>query len=153
TGRMAVEMAGKQAPDVVVMDVAMPDLNGVDATQQILMVHPRIKVIAISARAENKVVAQMLRAGASAFVPKDSAFEELVVAVKAVMANKVFVSSTVAKGLVDVYIRHPEDAADKLDGSVQLSPREREVLQLIAEGLATKEVAFHLGIGTKTVET
>jgi DNA-binding NarL/FixJ family response regulator len=146
-GREAVSLARDRSPDVVVMDVAMPNLNGIDATRQVLASVPSAKVIVLSAHGHQRMIAESLRAGASGYVPKDSAMEELVEAIRTVMAGERYLGPKVASVLATEYLE-----AEPRSGHA-LTPREREVLQLIAEGKATKEAAAALGVSVKTVET
>jgi DNA-binding NarL/FixJ family response regulator len=146
-GRTAVALATEVQPDVVVMDVVMPLLNGVDATRQIVGQHPEIRVICLTGRSDERVIDSALAAGASGFVRKESAFEELADAVTAVRAGRTYVSPSLAS-----IAERPRGTPDG-KGPAQLSGREREVLQLISEGKATKEVAHALHVSVKTVET
>ncbi len=148
-GRTLVQMVEQLVPDVVVMDIAMPNLNGIESTRQIRSGRnngdgPR--VIALSAHSERKFMLEMFKAGATGYVVKTSAFEELVMAVRSVMQNRLYLSSSLAE------VPGDEPETDHATG-VALSPREREVVQLMAEGNATKEIARHLQISAKTVET
>lgn len=148
-GREAVALACERAPRVVLMDVAMPDLNGVEATRQIRSAAPGTSVIALSIHRDRRFVTHMLRAGASGYVLKGCSFEELVRAIRAVAAGEVYLTPVVAGALTEDYGAAPASGA-RGDRS-PLSPREREVLQLLAEGLTTKQVAARLGIRPKTV--
>lgn len=150
-GREAVQLAAERSPQVVVMDIAMPDLNGLDATRKIVSEHPGTKVVALTAYTDNRMATQMLSAGATGYVAKGSAFQELAEAVRSVVADRVYVSPTIAEALIEGYKR--PGTGDGMGGSSSLSPREREVLQLMAEGLATKQIAMHLHVSVKTVET
>jgi DNA-binding NarL/FixJ family response regulator len=158
-GRAAVEAASELQPDVVVMDVRMPDLNGIDATRQVLATRPGAKVIALSASTDERTTGEMLRAGASGYVHKDAAFDELATAVRTVMQGKVYLSPSIARNVVIDFVRSTNVAgrppSSPRNGSVfdVLSTREREVLQLMAEGRATKEIAVDLNVSVKTVET
>ena len=155
-GRTAVHLAATELPDVVVMDLSMPELNGIDATRQIVAGNPKVKVVALSAHSDRKRIAEVFKAGASAYLPKDAAFEELAAAVRAVMADQVYLSRQVADTLIDDHLRAPGSPDGSPHGSGvydRLTPREREVLQLIAEGKATKEVAALLRVSVKTAET
>ncbi len=154
-GRAAVEMAEAHQPDTVVMDLSMPELNGFDATRQIVRKNPETKVVALSARSDSHTVREALAAGASAFVPKDAAFEELSAALEAGDAGKSYLSPKVAgrviraaiasEGIHFVFGLQPK--------RMPLSMREREVLQLTAEGYVMKEIAAQLKVSVKTVET
>jgi DNA-binding NarL/FixJ family response regulator len=150
-GRTAVEMAERLSPHVIVMDIGMPDLNGVDATRQIVTRMPSVRVIALSAYADRRLIAEVLKAGASGYLLKESAFEELVEAIRTAAARKVYLSPKIAAELVEDYVRMSKEPGPSVFES--LSPREREVLQLIAEGHSTKEVARALKVSVKTVET
>jgi DNA-binding NarL/FixJ family response regulator len=149
-GREAVRLAQSAAPDVVVMDVRLPDLNGIDTTRQILGLRPDVKVIGLSSNTDERSVLEMMRAGAAGYVAKSSAYEELVAAVRSVIKNRVYYSPRVMKSVARETggLAHTTDTAFS-----RLSPREREVLQLIAEGKSTKEVAARLGVSVKTAET
>jgi len=150
-GRETVQLVQKLAPAVVIMDIGMPDLNGIEATRQIIAEHPHIKVVALSMHSDRRFVSEMLKAGASAYLLKDCAFEELVSAILTVMKNKIYLSPGIAGVVIENFIRN----APKSESSVfsLLSDREREVLQLMAEGKATKAIASHLHVSIKTVET
>ena len=150
-GLSALKKARELLPDVVIMDVAMPKLNGIEAAREILDVSPEIKVIALSMHAEGCFVVEMLRAGASAYLLKDSAYEELVQAIKASLVNKIYVSSSIAEGIIKNYIT--QIPREDFSAFSILSQRERQVLQLLAEGKSTKEIASLLFISVKTVET
>ncbi|MFZ5453431.1 MAG: response regulator [Thermodesulfobacteriota bacterium] len=147
-GRAAVQLARKVNPHVVVMDVTMPDLNGIDATRQILAENRQIKVIALSMHADRRFVKGMLQAGASGYLLKHSASQELIKAIKVVMANRVYLSPEVAGVVVEDYkAPAPDNSAFAV-----LTPREREVLQLFAEGKNPRQIAATLHLGLKTVE-
>jgi two-component system response regulator NreC len=155
-GRTAVRLAGELSPDVIVMDLRMPDLNGIDATRQLVAQRPGVKVIGLSASSEERLAGEMLRAGASGYILKDSAFEELATAIRTVMQNDVYLSPTVASVVVGDYVRSGNgngDGESQPSVFTVLSSREREVLQLTAEGKAIKEVAACLHVSIKTVET
>jgi two-component system response regulator NreC len=150
-GRTAVRLVGELSPNVVIMDVTMPDLNGVEATRQIVSQSPDVKIIALSMHSDTLFVTEMLRSGASGYLLKDCAFEELARAIHAVVAGKTYLSPSVSGVVVDDYL-HRLSKADFSDSQV-LTDREREVLQLLAEGKSTKQIALKLHISVKTVET
>ncbi|MGA2172280.1 MAG: response regulator transcription factor [Sedimentisphaerales bacterium] len=150
-GRTAVRLAAELAPDVVIMDLTMPDLNGVEATKQILNKSPDIKIIALSMHSDSLFVTEMLKSGAAGYLLKECAFEELTRAIRTVMGSKTYLSPSISGVVVEDYIQR----LSKTDSSNSdiLSDREREVLQLLAEGNSTKQVALKLHISVKTVET
>ena len=150
-GQKAVRLARTLSPDVVIIDVAMPDLNGIEAARQIIAEVDRIKVIALSMHSDRRFVAEMLKVGVSGYLLKDCAFEELSGAIRAVAANKTYLSPGIAGIVVDDYIRYLPRTQHS--SSHLLTAKEREVLQLLTEGKTTKEVAFNLEVSVKTVET
>jgi len=151
-GRTAVKLAKQFLPDLIIMDITMPDMNGIDATRDVLKETRGVKIIALSMHSDRRFVTGMLEAGASGYLLKDCAFEELARAVRTVMADQTYLSPKVADIVIDRYIRKAVRSSDSSAYSV-LTQREREVLQLLAEGMTTKEVAFHLNVSIKTVET
>jgi DNA-binding NarL/FixJ family response regulator len=150
-GRMAVRLARDLAPELVIMDVGMPELNGMEATRQIRSEMPNIKILAVSMHADRQYVAGMLSAGASGYVLKDSAFGELTEAIQVVRKGGRYLSPNIIDVVVDDYVQRLSPAS----GSIleQLSAREREVLQMIAEGYATVDIATRLCVSRKTIET
>jgi DNA-binding NarL/FixJ family response regulator len=149
-GISTVELARELSPDIVVMDVAMPDLNGIDATQQILRENPKVRVLALSMHSGKKFVIAMLQAGAMGYLLKDCALEELISAIRTVIEGKTYLSPSITDIVIQNYVRNI-DQQDNSAFSV-LSQREREVLQLMAEGNTTKQIALRLHISPKTVE-
>ena len=150
-GREAVQLSERLSPDVVVMDVSMPDLNGIDATRQIIARRPATKVIALSMHSDRQFVAEMFRAGASGYLLKDSAFEQLASAIRAVAHDQTFIAPTISGfDLEDYTVTQTQDEPLMRP---KLTDREREVLQLLAEGKGTKEIAADLFLSAKTVET
>lgn len=150
-GRRAVRLARDLTPDVVVMDVSMPQLNGFEATRQIVERVPGVRVLALSMHSEEPYVGEMLSAGASGYLLKDCAFEELAGAIEAVMSGRIYLSPDITARVVEDYVRQyagPRQAAPS-----RLTGREREVVQLLAEGRAIKQIADLLHVSAKTVET
>jgi DNA-binding NarL/FixJ family response regulator len=151
-GRAAVQAVARLRPDVVLMDVVMPELNGIEATRQIRREHPEVRVIALSMHVDKRYVLGMLEAGASGYLPKDSPFEEVARAVRAVSGGQVYLSPRVANLVVEAYAgRNADGAGEATPG--RLSPREREVLQLLAEGYSAREAGRRLHVSVKTIET
>jgi DNA-binding NarL/FixJ family response regulator len=151
-GREAVAMAEEHKPDVVVMDVAMPTLNGIEAARQISAKLPHTAVVFLSMHADESYVLKALKVGARAYLLKDSAEQDLINAVKAVSEGKGFFSPAISKMLVEDYMREMQER--KLEDSYELlTTREREILQLLAEGRNNKEVAGILNLSLYTVET
>lgn len=150
-GRTAVKLARDLLPDLVVMDTSMPDLNGIEATRQIINENPGTKIIALSMHSDRHFVVEMLKAGASGYMLKDCAFDELVNAIKSVINDETYLSPKIAGIVLKEYMQGV--SKDKSTVFSDLSNREREVLQLIAEGNSTKDIAFHLNVSVKTVET
>ena len=150
-GRRAVQLAVEHEPDVVVMDVSMPDLNGIEATSQVLESLPEAKVIALSMHTDKRFVMGMLRAGASGYLLKDCASQELANAIVSVASNKKYLSPDIAGVVIEDSLYGVQQEGETV--SSLLSPREREVLQLIAEGWSTKQIAAHLYVSVKTIET
>src|SRR3954469_1694467 len=131
-GRSAVQMAKDLSPDVVIMDVGMPHLNGIEATRQITSREPDAKVVALSMHADRRFMGEMLKAGAKGYLLKDGAFDELATAIRSVVADKVYLSPKIADVVVDDYVRRVPGQEPSV--FAKLTPREREVLQLMAEG-------------------
>jgi DNA-binding NarL/FixJ family response regulator len=150
-GRQAVGMARKTPPDVVVMDVAMPMLNGLEATRQILKNNAGTKVLVLTSYGDDDCVAQLMRAGAAGYLIKQTAANELLKAIREVYRGNAFFSPSIAKRLRD-QCRESFTVGQPARKSGELTSREAEVLQLIAEGLSNKQIAAELGISIKTVE-
>jgi DNA-binding NarL/FixJ family response regulator len=150
-GLTATKLARKLLPQVIIMDIGMPEMNGIDATRQIISENKDIKIIALSMHSDRRFVLEMLKAGASGYLLKDSAFEELVNAVHTVMTGQSYLSPRITDIVVKEYLYN----LPKSESTVftVLTVREREVLQLLAEGKSTKQIAATLNLSVKTVET
>lgn len=149
-GLEAIRMARACEPDVVLMDVAMPELNGIEATRRIVAAHPEVKVVILSMHADARYVKEALATGASGYVLKQAAFDEVAGAVRAAAAGSVYLSPAVAGVVAEHFRRGGQALDDPLD---LLTPREREVLQLLAEGNSAREISLKLHLSVKTVET
>jgi DNA-binding NarL/FixJ family response regulator len=150
-GLEAVRLCKQLRPDIVVMDITMPDLNGIDATRQILDEVPKVKVIALSMHSDKQFVDGMLRAGVKGYLLKDCASEELILCIQTVSSGRVYLSPAITHMVVREFVNPTRE--DVLDAGAALSSRERQVLQMIAEGRSTKEIADLLFISVKTVES
>lgn len=149
-GREALELVEKLRPQLVLMDIAMPEMNGLEATNRISHTFPDVRVIIVSMHANEEYVYQSLRSGAVGYLLKDSGTEELELAIRAIARGETYLSPAVSKYVVNDYVRRLDEDKNPLD---LITPRQREILQLIAEGKSTKEIADILYISTKTVET
>jgi len=150
-GRTAVDLAHQLKPDVVIMDISMPDMNGFEATRRIRKKNPNTKIIVLSMHHKRQFVIDMLKAGVSGYILKTKVHDDLIRAVKAAVANEVYLSSKITGVVANDYVSNLPASAQL--ASAVLTPREREVLQLISEGKSTKESALHLNISIKTVES
>lgn len=150
-GRSAVKLVRELSPHVVVLDVTMQGMNGIEACRWMTRDAPHLKVIAVSMHGHPRLVQEMLRAGASGYLLKESAFAELVQAIRlAVERNQMYLSPEVSRPVIEGYLRPDQEGlAPSVDA---LTPREREVVQLIAEGSTSRQIAETLGVSTKTVE-
>lgn len=151
-GREAVNKTEQLKPDIVLMDISMPILNGIEATRQIKKKFPDIKVLILTMHTTEEYISQILHAGASGYLVKKSAHHELLSAIKAIQKGSSYLSPLVSKKVIDEYLQKTQDDI-KQDRYEKLTTREREVLQLIAEGKANKEIAELLFLSVKTVET
>jgi DNA-binding NarL/FixJ family response regulator len=149
-GRKAVDLVREISPDVVIMDVTMAGLNGIEATRLITSEFPEVKVIALSIHSQRRFIADMLSAGAAGYILKECLFDELVQAIQAVAVGGRYLSPRIADVVVDDYVKRLSTTVDSPLSA--LTGREREVLQLVAEGKSTKEIALELHVSTKTIE-
>lgn len=149
-GRKAVDLVREISPDVVIMDVTMAGLNGIEATRLITSEFPEVKVIALSIHSQRRFIADMLSAGAAGYILKECLFDELVQAIQAVAVGGRYLSPRIADVVVDDYVKRLSTTIDSPLSA--LTGREREVLQLVAEGKSTKEIALELHVSTKTIE-
>jgi DNA-binding NarL/FixJ family response regulator len=150
-GRQALELVGQHRPQIVLMDISMPGLNGLEATRQIVKAHPSVRVIVLSMHATDQHVLRALRAGASGYVLKGSLPRELELAIEAVARGEIFLSPAISRHVIEVYLSQSADkSGDPLE---HLTPRQREILQLIAEGKSSKQIAQLLKASVKTIES
>jgi len=150
-GRSALHMARTLMPDVVMMDIAMPDMNGIEATRRIVSENPRVKVIALSIHSDPRYVAEILKAGASGYLLKGGDADDIIRSIKTVLSGKIFFSDPIHDIIIQQQIRH----SDLIDSSVYgvLNKKEVNVLRLLTEGKTTKQIAAVLNISVKTVES
>jgi DNA-binding NarL/FixJ family response regulator len=149
-GRKARDLVRELSPNVVIMDITMPGLNGIEATRQITSESPHVKVIALSIHSKRRYVADMLSAGAAGYILKECLFDELVQAIQAVVAGGQYLSPRITDVVVSDYVKRLSATSDSPVAG--LTSREREVLQLVAEGKPTKQIALELHVSTKTIE-
>jgi DNA-binding NarL/FixJ family response regulator len=154
-GREALDKTQKLKPDVVILDIGMPSLNGLEATRQILKAMPNTRVLILTLHDSDQVVREVLNAGARGFLLKSDAARDLVAAVEALRRDKTYFTSKVAAMVLEGYLKNgtPGQPAAAAQTRNRLTPREREIVQLLAEGKSTKEVAVALGLSVKTAET
>jgi DNA-binding NarL/FixJ family response regulator len=150
-GRKAVDIARELAPDLVIMDISMPNLNGIDATRKIIGEMGDVKVIALSIHSSQHFVAEMLKAGASGYILKECLFDELVEAIKTVLNGGTYLSPKITGVVIDDYVKRLSTQYQP-EGPV-LTEREREVLQFLSEGKSTKQIAAQLHVSAKTIES
>jgi DNA-binding NarL/FixJ family response regulator len=152
-GRQAVTMTKELNPDVVILDIGMPSLNGLEATRQILKIRPQTKVLILTMHESDSVIREVLDAGARGYILKTDAGRDLVSAVESLRRNKTFFTSRVAQMILDGFLKGDSRPQDSPSGAVRLTPRQREIVQLLAEGKSSKEVAVALDLSVKTAET
>jgi len=148
-GRSIIQLTYELTPNLIVMDISMPDLNGIDATRSIIEAFPDIKIIALSMHFNKQYVLEMFKAGASGYLVKDCAIEELVKAIRTVMADQTYLCPQIATVVVKNFVHQVPDSEPSVFSV--LTSREREVLQLLAEGNPMKEIAYQLNISIKTI--
>ena len=148
-GQKAMELVRQLVPDVVIMDVTMPNLNGIDATRQITKEFPKVKVLALSIHSNKRFVADMLRAGAAGYILKECLLEELIEAIRTITAGNIYFSSKITDVVVDDYMDHLSEA---IEPTKPLTDRERQVLQYIAEGRLVRDIAAQMHLSIKTIE-
>ena len=150
-GREALAIIEETLPDVILMDIAMPGLNGLEATRRIKKKFPRMKVLVLTMYTNEEYIFQILNAGANGYLVKETAFQDLISAIKAVYKNEAFMSPSISKKVINSYIKRAQN--DEKQTCEILTTREREILQLIVEGNSSKKIAEILFISPKTVET
>jgi DNA-binding NarL/FixJ family response regulator len=150
-GRQACEMAARLTPEIVILDLTMPELNGLEATRQIRAMTPNTRILIVTAHESEQLLREVLDAGAMGYILKSDAGRVLIQAVEALLDERPFFSSKVARSVLEGYLRSSENSAQT--AALALSPRERQIVQLLAEGNNNKEVARTLQLSVKTVET
>jgi two component transcriptional regulator, LuxR family len=150
-GRTALKHVKELSPDVVIMDIGMRELNGIDATRQIVKMSPIVKVLALSMYSDKRFIKGMLTAGASGYLLKDSTFKELIDAIRVVVGDKIYISPSIASIVMEGYLEHSSGRESSIRSL--LTSREIEVLQLLAEGKSMKQIALSLSLSIKTIES
>lgn len=150
-GRDALELAAQRSPHVVLLDIGLPGMNGVEVAARLAKERPEARVIILSMHATEEYVSQALQAGASGYLLKDASVAELELAIRAVARGETYLSPAISKTVIDEYVRRVGSAP--ASPAAVLTPRQREILQLLAEGHSTKQIAHGLGVSVKTVET
>ncbi|MFH1739737.1 MAG: response regulator transcription factor, partial [bacterium] len=148
-GRTAAQLVREKLPKVILMDITMPDLNGIDASAQILSEFPNMKIIILSMHAEQEYIQRALHAGVRGYMLKDGAYQELVNAIRTVLRGDIYLSPGITGIVVGKYLEKTKTESSAISS---LTLREREILQLLAEGLTAKEIATRLNLSTKTIE-
>jgi DNA-binding NarL/FixJ family response regulator len=152
-GRQAVSMTKELNPDVVILDIGMPSLNGLEATRQILKMRPQTKVLILTMHESDSLIREVLDAGACGFILKTDAGRDLVSAVDSLRRNKPFFTPRVSQMILDGFLKGDRRTQETPPAGARLTPRQREIVQLLAEGKSSKEVAVALGLSVKTAET
>jgi two-component system response regulator NreC len=148
-GRQAVELVKQQKPDIILMDVSMPDMNGFEATRRVHQSSPEVKVLMLTMHDEEELVARCLEAGAAGYIMKDAPASQLLYAIETIQRGERYLSPNVLKKVMDGYVKNTNRPQTSYD---RLTAREREILKLLAEGLTVKEIAVRLNLSVKTVE-
>ncbi len=151
-GLEALSKVKNEFYDYVIMDISMPNMNGIEATKEILCIHPKTKILTLSMHSDKHYVLESLKAGAKAFLLKDCAFEELIIALKTVKEGKLFLSAKINDIVIQDFMTQSEQITNEKTAFQLLTPREREVLKLLAEGNSTKDMANKLELSIKTIE-
>jgi DNA-binding NarL/FixJ family response regulator len=149
-GRQATALVKELNPDIVILDISMPLLNGLEATRQILKIRPQTKVLILTMHESDPLIRDVLDAGARGYILKTDAGRDLIAAVESLRRNKTFFTSRVSQMILDGFLKRPSDSEN---GGIRLTPRQREIVQLLAEGKSSKEVAVALDLSVKTAET
>lgn len=152
-GRQAVAMTKELNPDIVILDIGMPSLNGLEATRQILKIRPQTKILILTMHESDSVIREVLDAGARGYILKTDAGRDLVSAVESLRRNKTFFTSRVSQMILDGFLKGDARPRDPESDGIRLTPRQREIVQLLAEGKSSKEVAVALDLSVKTAET
>jgi DNA-binding NarL/FixJ family response regulator len=152
-GRQAVAMTKELGPDIVILDISMPSLNGLEATRQILKARPRTRVLILTMHESDPLIRQVLDAGARGYLLKTDAGRDLVSAVESLRRNRTFFTSRVSQMILDGFLKSDPGPHDAQQTGVRLTPRQREIVQLLAEGKSSKEIAVALALSVKTAET
>jgi two-component system response regulator NreC len=150
-GRKAIELVRELKPDIVIMDITMPNLNGIDATHKIIEQAPQVKVVALSMHSSRRFVSEMLKAGAKGYILKECLFDELIEAIRTVIKGDIYLSHKITGVVVNDYVKRISSKSPP--EAPALTEREREVLQLLAEGKSTKQIALPLHVSDKTIES
>lgn len=152
-GRQAIALVKELNPDIVILDISKPLLNGLEATRQILKIRPQTKVLILTMHESDPLIRDVLDAGARGYILKTDAGRDLVTAVESLRRNKTFFTSRVSQMILDGFLKGDSRPSDSDSGGIRLTPRQREIVQLLAEGKSSKEVAVALDLSVKTAET